>query len=336
MGEAKISDLQKQLEEEINIKNDFTSRLENTLQELETTKLEASELEEQLQTKLESHITERKEVQSQLDSARRELEETLRLAEEAEQTKDDLFKLLTDTITELETAKANAQQTEEELRATLAEEKEKKERAHQALQDKIAEYEAALAAWQVEREGLLKRIEELEQELDELRDEMQAKLEQALADKAAALAAALAERERALDEAENEKDKALGKVRMLLSGTAKEGNLWKLESTLVGTQWKKKYFVLKDNLFCWYSNEKNVSGQKPKGVIYCEESRIYEMDGKELPGKKEFVFQIDTGKTRINIAADSQEELKSWMTEIRVAKKKKLGVKVVSEAGDKK
>ena len=106
----------------------------------------------------------------------------------------------------------------------------------------------------------------------------------------------------------------------------------------MGPQWKKKYFVLKDNLFCWYSSEKNVSerGQKPKGVIYCEESRIYEMDGKDLPGKKEFVFQIDTGKTRVNIASDTQEDLKSWMTEIRVAKKKKLGVKVVSEAGDKK
>merc|ERR1712137_864748 len=163
--------------------------------------------------------------------------------------------------------------------------------------------EAALAAWQVEREGLLKRIEELEQELDELRDEMAAKLEQALNDKAAALAAALAEREKALLDAENEKDQALGKVRLLLTGTTKQGPLYKLESTIVGGHaWKKKYFVLKDNLFCWYSSEKNVTGQKPKGVIYCEESRIYEMDGKELPGKKEFFFQIDTGKTRINIA----------------------------------
>merc|ERR1712137_940509 len=98
--------------------------------------------------------------------------------------------------------------------------------------------EAALAAWQVEREGLLKRIEELEQELDELRDEMAAKLEQALNDKAAALAAALAEKE---------KDQALGKVRLLLTGTTKQGPLYKLESTIVGGHaWKKKYFVLKD------------------------------------------------------------------------------------------
>mmetsp|Transcript_26083 Transcript_26083/g.40067 ORF Transcript_26083/g.40067 Transcript_26083/m.40067 type:complete len:715 (+) Transcript_26083:28-2172(+) len=333
--ETKISDLQKQLEEEIALKDDYSKRLEDSLLELENTKLEAKELESSLEAKLEAHITERKEVSSQLDAARAELEETLRLADEAEQTKDDLFKLLTDTITELETAKANAQATQEELENTLAEEKAKKEKAHQALLDKIEEFETALAAWKVEREGLLQRIEELENELEELREEMAAKLAQALADKAAALAAALSERERALNAAENEKDQALGKVRMLLSGTAKEGPLWKLESTLVGLQWKKKYFVLQDNLFCWYSSEKNVSGQKPKGVIYCEESRIYEMDGKDLHGKKEFVFQIDTGKTRVNIAAETQEDLKSWMTEIRVAKKKKLGVKVVSEAGDK-
>jgi len=334
--ESKISDLQKQLQDEIALKDDVSSRLENTLKELENTQREAQDLESSLQAKLEAHVTERKEVAAQLEAARSELEETLKLAEEAEQTKDDLFKLLTDTITELETAKTNAAATEEELRNTLAEEKAKKEQAHKALQDKIEEYEGALAAWKVEREGLLKRIEELENELEELREEMERKLQEALAAKAAALAAALEERQRALDDAENEKDQALGKVRLLLTGNTKQGYLWKLESSLVGLQWKKKYFVLKDNLLCWYSNEKNISGQKPKGVIYCEESRIYEMDPKEVHGKKEFVFQVDTGKTRVNIAAETQEDLKSWMTEIRVAKKKKLGVKVVSEAGDKK
>lgn len=334
--ENKISDLQKQLQDEIDIKNDYSERLEKTLKEIEDTKLEAGELEQELTDKLNAHIKEREDVANELNEAKKELEDTLKLAEEAEQTKDDLFKLLTDTITELETTKANAQATEEELRNTLAIEKEKKEQAYQKLQDKIAEYEEALAAWQIEREGLLKRIEELEEELENLRDEMAEKLQQALKDKAEALAAALAEREKQLSDAENEKDQALDKVRLLLTGNAKQGVLWKLESTIVGPQWKKRYCVLKDNLFCWFSSEKRTTKEKPKGVIYCEESRIYDMDPKELPGKKEFVFQIDTGKTRVNIAAESQEDMKAWMTELRVAKKKKLGVKVVSEGGSKK
>lgn len=60
------------------------------------------------------------------------------------------------------------------------------------------------------------------------------------------------------------------------------------------------------------------------------------MGSEDISAKREFVFQIDTGKNRVNIAADSQEEMKEWMTEIRVAKKKKLGVKVVSETKSKK
>ena len=108
------------------------------------------------------------------------------------------------------------------------------------------------------------------------------------------------------------------------------------ESTLVGWTWKKKFFVLRDNLLCWYNKEKYVTSQKPNGVIYCEESRLYDMGSEDISAKREFVFQIDTGKNRVNIAADSQEEMKEWMTEIRVAKKKKLGVKVVSETKSKK
>lgn len=101
-------------------------------------------------------------------------------------------------------------------------------------------------------------------------------------------------------------------------------------------QWKKKYFVLRDNLLCWFTSEKKTEGQKPKGVIYCEESRVYELPADEIPGHKEFAFLIDTGKAKIHIAAESHEDMKSWMTEIRVAKKKKLGVKVVSESKDSK
>lgn len=92
--------------------------------------------------------------------------------------------------------------------------------------------------------------------------------------------------------------------------------------------WKKRFFVLRDNLLSWYSKEKRIGGARPKGVIYCEKSRLYEISQEE--SKKEFCFQIDDGKIKHNIAAESAEEMKSWMTEIRVAKKKKLGVQVVS------
>lgn len=321
--ESKISDLQKQLEDEIALKNEVSSKLENTLQELDTAKLSAKELEESLDIKLKTHVSEREDVEKQLEEAKKELANTLVLADEAEQTKDDLFKLLTDTIAELETAKSNAQQTEEQLRNTLAEEIEKKEAAHKALQDKIEEYETALANWKVERAGLLKRIEELEAELAELKAEMIAKLEQALKEKADALAAALAEQERALSAAENEKDLALDKVRLLLTGNARQGILWRYESTLIGKEWKKKYFVLRDNLLSWYSSEKKTEGQKPKGVIYCEEARVYELPPEEIPGNKEYAFLVDTGKAKVHIAAESHEDMKSWMTEIRVAKKRR-------------
>ena len=104
-----------------------------------------------------------------------------------------------------------------------------------------------------------------------------------------------------------------------------------LENSLVGLVWKKRFYVLRDNLLSWYSKEKRIGGAKPKGVIYCEKSRLYELSAEEA--KREFCFQVDDGKVKHNIAAESAEEMKSWMTEIRVAKKKKLGVQVVSDAG---
>ena len=97
--------------------------------------------------------------------------------------------------------------------------------------------------------------------------------------------------------------------------------------------WKKRFFVLRDNLLCWYAKEKDViegKGKiKPLGVIYCEEARLYEITPEEI--KRDFVFQIDTGKVRFYVSANNAEEMKEWVTEIRVAKKKKIGVKVVSE-----
>jgi len=191
---------------------------------------------------LEDVTAERKQVESKLADAKSELDETLRLAEEVEQAKDDLFNLLSNTITELESAKANAKATEDELRRTLSDESSKKEVAQAALQAKIKEFETALANWKIERAELLQKIAELETEIDNLQLEMQGKLQRIAEAKSAALARALSDREKALRDAQNEKDLALDKVRMLLTGNTKQGYLWIYASTLMGMQWKKKFF----------------------------------------------------------------------------------------------
>ena len=99
-------------------------------------------------------------------------------------------------------------------------------------------------------------------------------------------------------------------------------------SGLLGTKsWTKRYFVLRDNLFAWYKSEQHTE-KKPLGVIYVEEARLYEMEEGEVG--KPLCFQITTGGQKWNIAAESMEEMRSWMTEIRIAKKKKLGHKVVA------
>jgi hypothetical protein len=76
--------------------------------------------------------------------------------------------------------------------------------------------------------------------------------------------------------------------------------------------------------------------KKPLGVIYCEEARLYEMDEAEVG--RPLCFQIATasGNQKWNVSAESLEEMRSWMTEIRVAKKRKLGVQVVGGQGRKK
>lgn len=94
--------------------------------------------------------------------------------------------------------------------------------------------------------------------------------------------------------------------------------------------WNKKYFALEDNLLNWYPDEEKYHEKKPEGVIYCEECRIYELDSSEIPTNLPVphlnnIFEINSGKIKITIAAASHQELREWMTEIRVAKKKKRG-----------
>jgi len=326
---SKISTLKQQIEAERNLKSQLQQKLDAARSELEKTRLESKKKQADLQSQIEHELELKRGIESELEKTLRELEEARNRIKEAEQTKEDLFKLLTDTLAELEATKASAQAMEEELNPKIAAEIAEREEFERLLKEKIAEYELALANWEAERAALLQRIKELEEELAELKIEMRTKIDQAEKDKEDALALSEAEMRKALWDAENEKDQALDKVRLLLTGNQKQGYLYKQESTLLGLQWRKNFFVLRDNLLCWYSSEKRQVGQKPKGVIYCEDSRLYEMDPAEV--KRDFVFQVDNTKTRINIAAESLEEMKEWMTEIRVAKKKKLGVKVVSD-----
>jgi hypothetical protein len=215
-------------------------------------------------------------------------------------------------------------------RRTLANDVQQEE--EQALRGEIADEKArdveSEEKREEERQKLLARIKELEEELASTKTEMRMKLDEAEREKEQALAMSDAELRRLLEEAEREKNQALDKVRLLLSGNQKQGYLFHFENSLVGMVWKKRFFVLRDNLLSWYSKEKRIGGAKPKGVIYCEKSRLYEMSSEEA--KREFCFQVDDGNIKHNIAAESMEEMKSWMTEIRVAKKKTLGVQVVS------
>ena len=328
-SEKTIHDLQMQLESETSLKNDYSSKLDAALAELDQTRQNAAAKEEELLSKLEEEINLNASLTNELNDTKRELDETRKAAREAEQTKDDLFKLLTETVTELETSKANSKAMEEKLRAIIDQETRAKEEAQQQLQLLREEYEQAKADWDAERARLLERIRELEAELAELRNEMRMRLELAEKEKEEALATARAEMLRALSDAEAEKDIAIGKVRLLLSGNQKQGNLYKQETSLVGgLVWKKRFFVLKDNLISWYSREKDIATQKPKGVLYCDDIRTYECDVNIV--KREYSFELSSGPNKVIVAAESPEDMREWMNEVRVAKKKKVGQSVVA------
>jgi hypothetical protein len=51
----------------------------------------------------------------------------------------------------------------------------------------------------------------------------------------------------------------------------------------------------------------------------------------QLQGKKQYGFQLDSGKQQYNLAALKLDDMKEWMKDIKEAKKKAVGVKVVSE-----
>ncbi len=69
---------------------------------------------------------------------------------------------------------------------------------------------------------------------------------------------------------------------------------------------------------------------KPKGVMYCDDIRTYECDPSVV--RREYSFELSSGSNKVLVAAESPEDMKEWMNEIRVAKKKKVGQSVVASS----
>jgi hypothetical protein len=83
-------------------------------------------------------------------------------------------------------------------------------------------------------------------------------------------------------------------------------------------------------MLVWYKDQKNISASKPQGVIYVETCRLYKLEEKEI--KRAFSFEITNGADiQIILSATTDEEEKGWMGDIRVAKKKKLGVQTFAD-----
>jgi len=331
-SQEQISSLSMQLQSEIDSKNQFASKLESALADFNVFKAKSERELKELEHKLEAESSLASNLKSELDETLARLEETQKLAAETANTKDELFKLLNDALGELETTKVQA--TEKELTAQLVAEIEAKMAVQKKLDLTLEEYNKYKAEWDAERQILLRRIKELEDEVAELKALMRKELDRAEREKDDALAKAAADRDRAVRQAEAERDSALDRMRALMSGNQKQGYMWKETETVLGTQWKRRYFVLRDNLLSWYKNDKALGDMKPQGMMYCEDARLYEMDEKDV--KREFVFQIDNGKVKINVAVESLLEMKEWMNEIRMAKKKKIGTKAAASEDKKK
>jgi len=48
--------------------------------------------------------------------------------------------------------------------------------------------------------------------------------------------------------------------------------------------------------------------------------------------RREYSFELSSGPNKVLVAAESPEDMKEWMNEIRVAKKKKVGQSVVASS----
>lgn len=355
-------DLFSQLEEALGLGRDFEEKFKKTSAEVEALSTKAKQDEQEWMGKLQAEIEEKESLVIEVESlqtaldqqraetvaAKRDTEEVMLHLEEEIKGKEALAKELSlqqqelketkeqaakiqeellenyeSTVQEFEKSRQESAEVESKLRSDLADETKRRVQTEEkmALLERESDDEKLL---------LLARIAQLEKELAETKERMAASLAQAAKDKEDALREAAEERDAALAEAEAEKDAALEKVRQLLSGSEKSGTLHVLSKNMAGMPvWKKRYFVLREGFLTFYKNDKDPGKQKPQGMIDCETTRLYEMEDEDA--KRPFAFQIDSGPLQWNVAASSKNERDDWMTEIRVAKKKKLGVKVVSE-----
>jgi len=159
-----------------------------------------------------------------------------------------------------------------------------------------------------------------------IRQEKDIAVDVAQKEKLEALDKARREGKSSLIEIEIENMKQLDKIRNMLAGCQKHGVLNK-QGRGMGERFKKRYFVLRDSILCYYKGESYAENLKPLGVIYLEQARIYELTDAKA---KKFSFQIVTPQKSYTIAAQSASEMKEWMKELKLAKKRNLGIAVVA------
>jgi septal ring factor EnvC (AmiA/AmiB activator) len=342
-----------------------------------------------MQQKLAEQDAKTKELTQQLKNLDQQKGSKEQEAAQALTEREDLKKTLTDTQASLKQALEDAQKKNselDELRAALEKERAARAAAEQALKDQDAEWERRKREWQDDREKLLKRIKELEEEnamlkarlqeemnhkfnyaqqvrakeeeleknatesdsekmvlldrIKQLEEElakvsanMKESLERANREKEDALSRAKTQKERELQDSERQRNRDLEKVRLLLTGNTKQGMLMKQSGGTL-KNWQSRFFVLKDHNLYWYVKEEDCTRSRPKGVFPCEELRIYELEEKDT--KRPFSFQLlheESGK-KVNLAAPRHEDMRDWMNEIRLAKKKKMGVSAVLDQKD--
>ena len=88
-----------------------------------------------------------------------------------------------------------------------------------------------------------------------------------------------------------------------------EGVLYKYKNMMTG--WKKRYFILKDNILYYYKNK----GEKVKGRIHMLVATL-----KEVNDKKNKQFEIHSGLTVFKLKAETKELRDQWINTLRVVK----------------
>eukprot|EP01104_Vermistella_antarctica_P010569 TRINITY_DN2827_c0_g2_i1.p1 TRINITY_DN2827_c0_g2~~TRINITY_DN2827_c0_g2_i1.p1 ORF type:complete len:786 (+),score=276.07 TRINITY_DN2827_c0_g2_i1:84-2360(+) len=323
-------ELARKLAAEQKTREDAEHCIELTLADLEKEKVGREEMRLDFVSQLEAEVESRETTEAQL---KKKEEEFLVLEQNASDNESKLTEELEMVNGELEDAVLQAKERDAQLTKELEDERAAKEDLQNKLEDTASELDRTIEESDDEKALLLQRIKDLEEELERLRSTMAKELTAAENEKESALKDASNRRKQELDDAEARKDAELKKIQLLLKGNQKQGTVQRQEKTLLGQDvWKKRFCVLNDNLFCIYKNEHHVTekGKAPLAVSYCENVRVYDLAEADVGGKKN-VFQLDDGKQKLNVACSTPEELKEWMTEIRIAKRKKLGVKVVAE-----